>query len=309
MHRNQPPPRRVLSTLIRLIAAVPLPIAHATGRVLGRLVYALPGRYRQHVQQNTAQAGFSDPAFARQAAGETGAMMIELARVWYRGPACRDQVICDDWTVIEQTLAEGRGLIMLTPHLGCFELAARYAAERIALTVMFRPHRKPILRDLLESVRATSSLKTVPATSQGVRAFVRALRQGEAIGLLPDQAPKGEGVWVPFFGRKAYTITLPGKLAAQTGAPLIVAAGERLPGGRGWRMHVKRLSGPLPPTAEAQAAWINAELEEMIRRFPLQYLWGYNRFKVPSGAPAPDSAVVPEHDASVIQGPPAPLAP
>jgi len=256
--------------------------------MLGRLVYAVPGRHRQHLLENAAQAGFPAPAFASQAAAETGAMMIELARVWFRSPACMTKVTCacDDWEVIEQALAERRGLIMLTPHLGCFELAARYAAERIAFTIMFRPHRKAIFRSVLETVRSTSSLKAVPANSQGVRAFVRALRQGEAVGLLPDQAPKGEGVWAPFFGRMAYTMTLPCKLAAQTGAPLIIAAGERLPGGRGWRMHVKRLAGPIPETAQAQAAWINAEMEEMIRRFPQQYLWGYNRYKVPAGAPA-----------------------
>ena len=257
------------------------------------MVYAFPGGYRQHLRQNAAQAGFAEPDFARQAAGETGAMMIELARVWYRSRVSLDQVVCDDWDVIERALAEGRGLIMLTPHLGCFELAARYAAERIPLTIMFRPHRKPQLQNLLQAVRDTSSLKAVPATSHGVRCFVRALRQGGAVGLLPDHAPKGDGVWVPFFGRMAYTMTLPGKLAAQTGAPLIIAAGERLPGGRGWRMHVKRLDGPLPSTVESQAAWINAEMEEMIRRFPLQYLWGYNRFKIPSGASAPDASACP----------------
>lgn len=280
----------MLSTVVRLFAVLPLSVAHTTGRVLGQFVYILPGRYRQHLQKNAVQAGFADPAFARRAAGETGAMMAELPRVWYRSRACMGQVICDDWAVIEQTLAEGRGLIMLTPHLGCFELAARYAAERIPLTIMFRPHRNENLRGLLQTARDTSNLKAVPATSQGVRSFVRALRQGEAIGLLPDQAPKGDGVWVPFFGRLAYTMTLPGKLAAQTGAPLIIAAGERLADGRGWRMHVKRLAAPLPQTVEAQAAWINSEMQEMIGRFPAQYLWGYNRFKVPSGAPPPEAS-------------------
>ncbi|PLP99372.1 lysophospholipid acyltransferase family protein [Cupriavidus pauculus] len=282
-------PSNGLSTVLQLFSMLPLSAAHVTGRLLGRLVYAVPGGYRRHLQRNAAQAGFDDPVFARQAAGETGAMMTELARVWYHSERSLEQVVCEDWAVIEDALAEGRGLIMLTPHLGCFELAARYAAERISLTIMFRPHRKAYLHDLLLSVRCNSKLKAVPATAQGVRAFVRALRQGEAVGLLPDQAPKGDGVWVPFFGRMAYTITLPGKLATQTGAPLIVAAGERLPGGRGWRMHVKRLTGPLPDTVEAQAAWINVELEEMIRRFPSQYLWGYNRFKVPSGVPLPDA--------------------
>lgn len=132
-------------------------------------------------------------------------------------------------------------------------------------------------------VRETSNLKAIPATSQGVRCFVRALRKGETVGLLPEHAPKGDGVWVPFFGRLAYSMMLPCKLAAQTGAPVIIAAGERLPGGLGRRMHAKRRGGPLPRTVEAQAVWINAEMEEIIRRFPQQYLRDCNRFKVPSG--------------------------
>lgn len=286
MLRRSPFTQRALPVLLRLFSSLPLPVVHGIGRAVGRMIYAVPGGYRRHVQRNAAQAGFHEPRFARQAAAETGAMMSELARVWFQSDACMAQVICEDWSVIEQALAEGNGLIMLTPHLGCFELAARYAAQRIPLTVMFRPHRKAMLRGLLDAVRATSNLTTVPATSQGVRSFVRALRQGNAVGLLPDQAPKGEGVWVPFFGRPAYTMTLPGKLAQQTNAALIIAAGERLPGGRGWRMYVRRLTGPLPEDAEAQAAWINAEMEEMVRRFPQQYLWGYNRYKVPAGAPA-----------------------
>lgn len=286
MHPRFQLAQRALPIFLRLFSSLPLPVVHGIGRAVGRIIYAVPGGYRRHVQRNAAQAGFEAPRFAREAAAETGAMMSELTRVWFQSDACMAKVICEDWSVIEQALAERNGLIMLTPHLGCFELAARYAAQRIPLTVMFRPHRKAMLRGLLDTVRATSNLTTVPATSQGVRAFVRALRQGDAVGLLPDQAPKGEGVWVPFFGRPAYTMTLPGKLAQQTNAALIIAAGERLPGGRGWRMHVRRLTGPLPQEAEAQAAWINAEMEEMVRRFPQQYLWGYNRYKVPTGAPA-----------------------
>lgn len=280
---------RTLPFLLRLLAALPLSVLHGLGRALGCLAFAIPGRYRRNLQANAAQAGFADPAFARKAAGETGAMMSELAKIWFRSPTSLSRVQCEDWEIIQAALAEGRGLILLTPHLGCFELAARYAAERIPFTIMFRPHRKAIFRHLLESVRDSSRMTAVPATSQGVRAFVRALRSGEAVGLLPDQAPKGEGVWAPFFGRMAYTMTLPCKLAAQTGAPIIVAAGERLPAGRGWRMHVKRLEGPVPETSDAQAGWINAEMEEMILRFPHQYLWGYNRYKTPAHASlAPD---------------------
>lgn len=156
------------------------------------------------------------------------------------------------------------------------------------MTVMFRPPRKAALAPVLETARNTSAVNAVPATMQGVRT----LRRGESVGMLPDQAPGvGDGVWAPFFGRMAYTMTLPGKLASQTGVAVILTAGERLPGGRGWRIHYARVPEPLPDGPQEQAALINSAMESLIRRFPEQYLWGYNRYKVPRGAPpAPDSA-------------------
>ena len=211
-------------------------------------------------------------------------MILETCRVWFRSQESISQAISDDWGVVESALAESPGILFLTPHLGCFEITALYTAQRLPLTVMYRLPRKEILRPLFETAREKSGLTAVPASTQGVRAFLRALRHEESVGLLPDQAPSiGEGVWVPFFGRMAYTMTLPGKLAAQTGVPVIVAAGERLRGGRGWRIHFVRLAGPLPDEAQAQATLINTALEDMIRRIPEQYLWSYNRYKVPPG--------------------------
>src|SRR3546814_10036009 len=114
------------------------------------------------------------------------------------------------------------------------------------------------------------------------------LRRGNAVGLLPDQAPgTGDGVWAPFFGRPAYTMTLPGKLARQTGVPIILTAGERLPRGRGWRIHYLRLPEPLPTEARAQAELINQAMETLLRRCPHQYLWAYNRYKQPKAQPPP----------------------
>ncbi|WP_144631526.1 lysophospholipid acyltransferase family protein [Bordetella genomosp. 13] len=282
----------MLLSLVRLIAALPLPVLHAAGRLAGRLIYAWPGKYRARLRANAAQAGYPDPAFARRAAGEIGAMMLELPRVWFRHDASMRQVVSDDDHVVRDALAEGRGILFLTPHLGSFDIAARHTAQLLPLTVMFRPPRKAILAPVLETARNTSSIKAVPATMQGVREFVRTLRRGEAVGLLPDQAPGvGDGVWVPFFDRPAYTMTLPGKLAAQTGVAVILSAGERLPGGRGWRVHHMRVPEPLPADPAAQAALFNSVMEQLIRRFPHQYLWGYNRYKTPRGAPpAPDAA-------------------
>ncbi|ARP96946.1 lysophospholipid acyltransferase family protein [Bordetella genomosp. 13] len=289
----------MLLSLVRLIAALPLPLLHAVGRLAGRLAYAWPGKYRQRLRANAAQAGYPDAAFARRAAGEVGAMMFELPRVWFRHEACMRQVSSSDDHIVKEALAEGRGVLFLTPHLGSFDIVARYTAQLLPLTVMFRPPRKAILAPVLETARNTSSIKAVPATMQGVRDFVRTLRRGEAVGMLPDQAPGvGDGVWVPFFGRMAYTMTLPGKLASQTGVAVILSAGERLPGGRGWRVHHMRVPGPLPDDPVEQAALLNSIMEQLIRRFPHQYLWGYNRYKTPRGAPPAPTGTASEAPAS-----------
>lgn len=282
----------MLLFLLRLLARLPLSVLHATGRLLGRLVYALPGRYRDRLRANAAQAGYRDPAFARRAAAETGAMIAEMPRVWFHNEDSLSRVVSDDEHVVRQAREENRGILYLTPHLGCFEITARYLARLAPLTVMFRPPRIAALAPAMDTARNTSGVIAVPANLQGVREFVRALKRGQAVGMLPDQAPgKGDGVWAPFFGRMAYTVTLPGKLAAQTGVAVILTAGERLPGGRGWRIHYVRVPEPLPDSPEEQAALFNQAMETLIRRFPEQYLWSYNRYKVPKGAPpAPDVA-------------------
>lgn len=283
----------MLLFLFRLLAHVPLRLLHGIGCVGGRIVYALPGKYRRRLRDNARQAGYSDAAFARRAAAQTGAMIMELPKVWLRTEQCLDKIIAgdDDMAIVADAVAQGRGVLCLTPHLGGFEIAARYmAAVHGPMTVMFRPPRKDMLRPIMEQARNSTTLNAVPANMKGVREFVRALRHGGVVGLLPDQAPgSGEGVWVPFFGRSAYTMTLPGKLAAQTHVPVIAAAGERLPHGRGWRVHVLRLPEPLPAGPDQQAELVNQTMEALIRRMPDQYLWGYNRYKRPKGAPPPPS--------------------
>jgi KDO2-lipid IV(A) lauroyltransferase len=276
----------MLLVLFRLIARLPLPLLHGLGRAAGRLVYAWPGRYRKRLQANAAQAGYAGAAFARQSAAETGAMIMETPKVWLRNQECLRMTHSDDDAVVHQALAEGRGILYLTPHLGCFEITARYLIQHGPITVMYRPPRQAFLEPVMEQARNTSGLKAVPAAMQGVREFVRALKRGEAVGMLPDQVPSsGDGVWAPFFGKQAYTMTLAGKLALQTGVAVILTAGERLPRGKGWRIHYLRLAEPLVTEPQALAAAINSAMETLIRRFPQQYLWSYNRYKIPPDAP------------------------
>jgi KDO2-lipid IV(A) lauroyltransferase len=150
------------------------------------------------------------------------------------------------------------------------------------MTVLYRPARKPWLRDLVEAARRRPGLDAAPATLAGVRQMMRALKRGEVIGLLPDQVPpEGLGVWAPFFGQPAYTMTLASRLVQQTGAALLLVWGERLPRGAGYRVRVSELAEPLPHDPVAAAAAINRAMEHLILQCPQQYLWGYHRYKQP----------------------------
>ena len=112
--------------------------------------------------------------------------------------------------------------------------------------------------------------------------MMRALRKGQAVGLLPDQVPpQGMGQWVPFFGRAAYTMTLSARLGLQTGATVLLLWGERLELGRGFRLHFRELQNSLNADIDAAVLQINQEMERLIRECPAQYLWGYARYKQP----------------------------
>ena len=289
----------MLTAFVRLLSLLPLRLLHGIGRVSGRLVAAVASDYRRHLIDNLEQAGFSttrDPGLVDRAAAEAGKGALELAYVWMRPQAtvlARTQVT--GLPAVADARREGRGIVFLTPHLGCFEVAAQFIAnDRDAgapLTVLYRPPRKPWLAPLIEGRRPRGNLALAPADLSGVRRLAKALKRGEAIGMLPDQVPsRGEGVWAPFFGKPAYTMTLPARLQKLTGAAVVLARGERLPEGRGWVVHFSRLDEPLAPDPVTAATQLNAALEKLIRSTPDQYLWGYNRYKKPRAAQAAPSA-------------------
>jgi Kdo2-lipid IVA lauroyltransferase/acyltransferase len=265
--------------LFQLFSRWPLPLLHAAGALLGWLAFLLSPTYRRRFVANAVQAGYRF-AQVRAAVAEAGKLMAETPRLWF-GTAPRVQ--WEGAEAIEAARAQGRGIVFLTPHLGCFEVTAQAYAMRFgAITVLYRPARKAWLRELVATARERANLHAAPTTLSGVRQMLRALKAGEAVGLLPDQVPpQGLGVWAPFFGREAYTMTLPARLVQQTGAAVLLAWGERLPWGRGYRVHVRQWTDPLPRDATQAAAQVNAQMEQMVRTGPTQYLWGYARYKQP----------------------------
>lgn len=278
------------------LARRPLWLLHALGAAAGWLTYSLSPTYRRRFNAHTALAGVPAKA-ARMAIGEAGRGLLELPYLWLRPPGqpIAPPVQWDGDRLIDEALAQGRGIVFLTPHLGCFEVTAQAYAERFAafhgpITVLYRPARKPWLREVVDTARIRPGLATAPATLAGVRQMIRALRRGEAVGLLPDQVPPdGLGVWAPFFGRPAYTMTLAARLVQQTGATPLLAWGERLPHGRGYVVRLSTLAEPLPAdgVAAEEAAAVNRAMEALIRRCPQQYLWGYDRFKSPRALAPP----------------------
>ena len=128
----------------------------------------------------------------------------------------------------------------------------------------------------------------LPADVGGVRRLIKALRAREAVGMLPDQVPgSGEGAWLPFFGRPAYTMTLAPRLAQMDGVEVILFFGRRLGWGRGFEVEIARLPEPFTGDKSADGVTLNQAVEMLIRQAPAQYLWSYNRYKTPAGvAPA-----------------------
>ncbi|NKE66497.1 lysophospholipid acyltransferase family protein [Ramlibacter sp. RBP-2] len=270
-----------MKTILRAFALLPLPLLHALGALVGWASFLASPSYRRRFLENAAQAGYG-PATVRAAVAEAGKLVTEVPRLWFGRPV---RIHWENASLIVEARDRGRGIVFLTPHLGCFEATAQGYAERFgAITVLYRPARKEWLREVVDTARARRNLAAAPTTLAGVRQMLKALRAGEAVGLLPDQVPpQGMGVWAPFFGRSAYTMTLSARLARQAGAVVLLAWGERLPRGRGYLVRVRPWPGPVPADDVAAAAGVNSHMEALIRECPQQYLWGYARYKHPAG--------------------------
>lgn len=275
--------------LFRVLSIFPLPVLHALGAALGWLVYLVSPSYRRRLRANLEQAGFGQ--HLNQAVSEAGKAIVELAFVWCAKPErVARHARVENWQYVQNVLDAGRGIVFLTPHLGCFEMTAQQIALHTALTVMYRPPRKAALKPLVEGARARHNLHLAPANLSGVRILAKTLKGGQPIGLLPDQVPQeGEGVWAPFFGRTAYTMTLPAKLAQMGKADIILVYAERLARGKGYLVRFVPFEGDLSGTAAEQAAAINRAMEQLIARCPAQYFWSYNRYKKPDGVDAPET--------------------
>jgi KDO2-lipid IV(A) lauroyltransferase len=288
----------MLTRLVKLYSRLPLPWVRQFGRLLGWAIHGLDKRYRSRIQENLSIAGQTSPKIRSAAIAGVGAGLAEAPWVWGYTPAQLKQ-----WIICEQTdllceLAKGpRPVVFLTPHLGSFEMTARFLAAYLHITVLYKEPEAAGLKSFMSNIRNAENLSAVPANLGGVKTMLKALKAGRAIGILPDQVPSaGEGRWVPFFSRPAYTMTLPERLARATNARVVIVVGTPLQkqstGVAYWRFELdEMLETPRPEN-------INKKFEKIILNRPELYLWGYNRYKRPTGAPEAPAQALPSTSGS-----------
>lgn len=269
--------------IIKLIAMLPLPIIHGLGVIVGWVSYWVDIKFSRRIRNNLHNIRLAPNLKAharlvRLNVSETGKGILETLAIWVKSERKVLQWVksCDGWHHVEAAHAIKKGIIFLTPHLGCYEITARYYTAKYPMTVLYTPARKSWLGNIMEQGRERSNTTLAPANLTGVRRLLKALKRGEAVGILPDQVPYlGEGVWATYFGEPAYTMNLVDKLVEATGATVLLAYGERLAWGKGYTIHIE----PLNTGTSAQE--INDAIEQLVRKKPEQYLWNYRRFKKP----------------------------
>ena len=273
------------------IGALPLAAVQVIGAFLGVFTYLISSHYRKLFRAHylAVTTKYQLPVKIWSAAAGSGMLFADSLWVWKNPKKSLDLVEVLHFDIVESALSEGHGLLMLTPHLGCFEVMPRIMAQHYPATILYRPARQKWLNEIVEEGRNYPNLHFVPTNLNGVRQMTRALTRGEAIGILPDQVPSGgEGIWSPFFGRPAYTTILPARLANRHQTPVVMFTAVRKKWGAGWLMQAKRIE-PFSKEPQIAAQELNLAIENAILCAPEQFLWAYNRYKHPTGADLPPS--------------------
>ena len=285
----------MLLTLLKLFAWLPLPVLHAIAHPLAWLLYGLQTKQRYYAETNLALCfpELSEAERRRLSRGSligTIKVLLEYPLLFLgRGNRVLNLVReVSGESLLKEGLARGKGVIALCPHLGNWEVAGLYVSRHYPITSMYRPQRHPDMNAMIKQGRERFGAQLVPSNNKGMRDLLRTLHEGKLIGALPDQNPgAGTGVFVPFFGINTYTPVFAGRLANRTGASVVMVVAERLPWGRGFRIKFTPASEGIYANDNNEAATcMNRDIESIIRAAPVQYWWGYNRFRTrPEGEP------------------------
>lgn len=278
----------LLRLVVHAVGRLPLRLGRMAGLGVGGLLWLLPNPVKRTTKENLARCFPDLPAaerrrLARASLMHLGQTLTDSAWVWTRPPAVLTEAVRETHSMdlIDEARDRRDGIIFVSPHIGCWELVCTYLAEHVPLTALYRPPRMAALEALMTEGRERSGATLVPTDGRGIRALHKALKRGETIGILPDQAPRaGHGVIAPFFGNPARTMTLLSRMARAPGVTVIFCVMERLPRGAGFRLHLFEASRDVGDADDVVAATaVNREVERCIALCPEQYMWSYRRFR------------------------------
>ncbi len=280
--------------LFRLLGLLPLNASRALGVVVGWLLWLTRGR-AVHITRTNLALCWSElndderRQLGRRSLVETAKTGAEVGAIWRRPYAWLEQYILEveGEALFRQKLAAGKGLILLAPHLGNWEVTAPFVAGHAPLTALYQPVPWPELDALVLAGRSKSGIRMAPTNHRGVVQLLKALKRGEMVGILPDQVPERDSgaAVAPFFGLPALTMTLVHNLVQRTGCETLCIWAQRVPGG--FRVIFQDTDpGIHSDDEQVSVAALNASIEACVRRAPEQYQWEYKRFRrLPEGYP------------------------
>lgn len=284
---------KTIKTLLALLilgglALLPLSWAQGLGRWLARRIINRPDSELHRITQINLQLCYPQLGetarrqLLESSLAHTAMALCEMGMAWLWRPrrTLAKVIAVNNESVIEQALAAERGCILIAPHLGNWEVLNLYLSARYPFTALYKPPKIKRLDQLIRRMRARLGTRMAAANRAGVRLLLQALRRGEMVGILPDQAPDTGGQFAPFFGVPAYSMTLLPQLVKQTGARVVCGFAERLPGGEGFVIHFRPADPDIYADDRAEAlAAMNRSIEHCVQQIPAQYQWEYKRFQ------------------------------
>jgi len=278
---------KAINRLTKALSRLPLRVNQMVGANLGRLAWLTRSRQRRITEVNLRICFPAMPEdelqlLARRSLIETGKQFSESAWIWHRPikQTLSKPIEIRGEQLLLDAIQNDKGVVMISPHLGNWELCILLLSQRHPFTYFYRDPRQKGMGELLVKWRAHLGGKPASLDAAGIRQGLRVLKNGEILGFLPDQEPDAEnGVFAPFFNEPALTMTLLSKVAKKSDYPILFCLAERKPRASGWILHILPADPKIAShDIEEATAALNKGVEDCIGICPDQYIWDYKRF-------------------------------
>lgn len=274
--------------VLRLAGKLPLRAAQFMGRFLGTISWISRSQYRNVTDINLKiclpeLTNEQHQQMIRSSLRHTGQTMMEIPLMWeWPVERCMELIQeIEGEELLANATREGKGLLLLAPHLGNWELTGLYFSSRYRMAALYSPPNIKEFEDYMIRVRGRMGSELVRGDRRGLARLITLLREGEVAGILPDQSPRGKGnAYAPFFGMEVRTMTLVSKLLQKSGAKPVITYSERLKDGKGFRLVIRDCEpGIADPDPVIATTALNKSIENVVREVPEQYQWEYKRMR------------------------------